>query len=89
MIDEHASKHSAHSRLLSDLSQSHAHLKGRVEGVTSQLGQLDGEVDHLETRLRDDIKGKLARVRNSLYDALDKVGRSIEGIKEDVKKGMV
>ena len=52
-------------------------------------GQLDGEVDHLETRLRDDIKGKLARVRNSLYDALDKVGRSIEGIKEDVKKGMV
>lgn len=50
---------------------------------------MDGEVDHLETRLRDDIKGKLARVRNSLYDALDKVGRSIEGIKEDVKKGMV
>ena len=57
--------------------------------MTSQLGQLDGEVDHLETRLRDDIKGKLARVRNSLYDALDKVGRSIEGIKEDVKKGMI
>ena len=88
-MDENDNKHRTHSRLLNDLDKGHKRLQGRIDGVNDQLGQLGNDLDLTETRLRDEVKGKLFRVRETLYAALDKVGRSIEGIKADVKKGLV
>ena len=85
----HSTKISSHARLLEDLDQNHQRTIGRVEHVAKQVGNLKGDVNVMEGRLRGDIKTKLEDVRSVLLTALAKAEESIKDIQEDVKKGIV
>lgn len=80
----HRSRHSAHSRLIDGLDDSHGVLKQRLDEVHGKLGRLDSDVDRMEVRFRGDIRARLGEVRTTLVNALDKVGRSIDEIKREV-----
>lgn len=58
-----------------------------MEGVSDNLGQLGKDVDMLEGSLRGEIRAKLGQVRQTLMEALDRVGESIRQIKQDVQRG--
>ena len=92
-LDEYSAAHkvkiSSHARLLEDLDQNHQRTAGRVEHVASQVGQLKGDVNVMEGRLRGEVKTKLEDVRSVLLTALAKAEESIKDIQEDVKKGIV
>lgn len=92
-LDDHSNQHdhkmSSHSRLLNDLNSSHDRTAGRVETVANQVGRLRNDVTQVEGRLRTEIRGKLSDVRSVLLAALDKANKSLQDIKEDVKKGIV
>jgi len=92
-LDEHHSDHSSkistHALLLNDLDKSHQRTAGRVENVASQVGSLKTDVNHMEGRLRGEVKSKLEDVRSVLLTALDKATKNLKEIQEDVKKGIV
>ena len=48
---------------------------------------MDGDVDKMEVRLRGDVRTRLNAVRQTLINALDKVGRSIQEIRTEVEQG--
>ena len=73
--------------LLKDLDQSHQHTAGRVENVASQVGNLKSDVNHMEGRLRGEVKSKLEDVRSVLLTALEKATQNLKEIQDDVKKG--
>merc|ERR1719266_1516686 len=62
-LEEHSSLHntkiSKHARLLDDLDQDHQRTAGRVENVASQVGALKTDVNHMEGRLRGEVKSKV------------------------------
>ena len=72
-----------------DLSNVHAKTSGRVDGVSGAVTKLKGDVNLLEGNMRGEIKNRLTNVRSVLITALDKAGKSIQQIKDDVQRGMV
>ena len=92
-LEEHSSVHntkiSKHARLLDDLDQDHQRTAGRVENVASQVGTLKTDVNHMEGRLRGEVKSKLEDVRSVLLTALEKASKSLKDIQDDVKQGIV
>ena len=57
---DHKSKISIHASLLDDLDQNHQRTAGRVENVASQVGSLKTDVNHMEGRLRGEVKSKVS-----------------------------
>ena len=51
--------------------------------------QFQNDVNVMEGRLRDEVKGKLNDVRSTLLEALEKAANSLKDIQADVKQGMV
>jgi len=92
-IDEHHSDHSSkistHASLLDDLDKDHQRTAGRVEHVASQVGNLKTDVNHMEGKLRGEVKSKLEDVRSVLLTALEKATKNLKEIQEDVKNGIV
>lgn len=60
-----------------------------MENVASQVGRLKTDVNHMEGRLRGEVKTKLEDVRSVLLTALEKAAKSLKDIQEDVKQGIV
>ena len=87
--DDHSQKISNHAQLLGDLDQNHQRTAGRVEHVATQVGRLKTDVNHMEGRLRGEVKTKLEDVRSVLLTALEKATKNLKEIQEDVKKGIV
>ena len=86
---EHNNRMNQHRELLNDLNHVHSKTSDRVDGVSSAVGRLKGDVNLLEGNMKGEIKTRLTNVRSVLIQALDKAGKSIQLIREDVKKGMV
>ena len=55
----HCLKISTHAILLNDLDKDHQRTAGRVEHVASQVGNLKTDVNHMEGRLRGEVKSKV------------------------------
>ena len=92
-LDEHSNqqntKISNHARLLDDLDTNHQRTAGRVEHVANQVGNLKTDVNHMEGRLRGEVKSKLDDVKSVLLIALQKATKNLQEIQKDVKNGLV
>ena len=78
-----------HSKILADLNIVHGNTINRVEGVSNAVNRLKGDVNLLEGNMKGELRNRLSNVRSVLITALDKAGKSLQTIRDDVRKGVV
>ena len=92
-LDDHSVKQNSrlnrHNELIKDLGQVHSRTANRVDGVSGAVNRLKGDINQLEGSMRGHVKSRLTNVRSVLIEALNKAGKSLQQIKDDVQKGMV